>query len=302
MEIVFTHAMQLNVPILIAGDVFDKYNVGNYTLYKVMDLFKRASYNTPIYMTYGQHDLYCHNFLLMDKTAYGILASHGEATHLDKTNAVEVIGTCLIASLGWDEEYSKGVLKNIRKQLKEKKEYCLGKDMKSILMVHKYIHSGKSDIPDLPKDADASVFQQKFEGIFDFIVSGDNHTPFVSSMKGCPTLVNCGGVWNKNFNEKGKERFCYVLYDDGTASPRPINLEHKEHWDAFYDFEKIPEKDKKRIAQFARDYKLSFNEITEITKDNIQQMLFSQVKTMNNDEWSSAHVGFAEELFNKEEE
>ena len=185
------------VPIICAGDIFDKWNPNP----ELINLAIR--YLPNMYAVPGQHDLAWHNYSDIKKTGYWTLVESGVITNLEPDNPVE-IGTIRLWGFPWGFDLQPP--KNPHDLITE------------IAVVHKYLwmkgtgHHNASD--------KAKVQNIRING-FDLVVSGDNHISFYSRFlgedKGRPDFYNCGSFFRRKQDEKDHKPSIGMLKKNGTV-------------------------------------------------------------------------------------
>jgi DNA repair exonuclease SbcCD nuclease subunit len=156
-------------PILIAGDIFHKWNPSLSLVRETFIALNREE-NIKIFAVAGQHDLPNHNIDLIDKTGLGLLCQF-----------IDIVGdfACFVGDksywgCSWDGEINKDICKN----------------NKNVLIVHKLLWHKNKPFPEATQDSSAEVFMKKHPE-FKVIISGDNHETFVVKTDN-QLLINCG--------------------------------------------------------------------------------------------------------------
>ncbi len=179
------------LPILVAGDVFDKYN-------PPPELINFAIQHMPdnVVAIYGQHDLPYHTTEL-NKSAYGTLHRAGAIAHLGKPMTGILTGTDAVYGYGWEQPI-----------------YRPDKDVEfAVALVHRYVCTPESAYVGAPDAAYVDNLPEEL-GEYDVVVTGDNHIPFEASF-GNATVYNCGSMMIRKSNDKHRPS-CGILYDDGS--------------------------------------------------------------------------------------
>ena len=217
-------------PLLIAGDVFDDPAESVAIVNKILSLL--IDVRTPIYAIPGQHDLPFHSLDNIGKSPYRTLNFLPAFTDLfEKTDPLSDIH---LFGFPWKDSYgAEGAGPELAKEVEDRYPLALRRKSKpSIAVVHAYCHNDDRTHPGATPQNHYAAYRELFEG-FDFVVFGDNHTPFVVEEKSTskyPTIVNCGGVFNRNRSEAGVKRFLYQLFVDKSVKSIPINDPSKEVW------------------------------------------------------------------------
>lgn len=189
-------------PIIVAGDVFDKYNsppeLMNFAL----------AYLPDIYCVPGQHDLYQHNLDEMDKSAYHTLVMVGRIVHLPTPYADLITGGgkeqrgLVLHGFPWGVEITS--LENP------------DPDRIHLAVIHKYCWTKNHGYPGAPEDNKLGAFRKQLKG-YDAAVFGDNHMGFLAVSGDC-TVLNAGTFYRRHQDEKGYKPHVGLLHEDGSIT------------------------------------------------------------------------------------
>ncbi|HUW45947.1 MAG TPA: metallophosphoesterase [Dehalococcoidia bacterium] len=189
---------EYDVPILCAGDIFDRWN-------SPPELINWALDNVPkMYTIPGQHDLPTHNYGLMHKSAYwtmAMAANKDKGIHDLEPNENHLLRGIHLEAFPWGHSLTppqsskKGQLK--------------------VALVHQYVWIIGATYPGAPMDAMLRGGMKEMKG-WDVIVFGDNHKGFLTT-KGKTTIFNCGGFQRRKSDEIGSKPQVGLLYDDGSV-------------------------------------------------------------------------------------
>jgi len=172
--------------LLLAGDIFDSSKVGHKVANTVVRLMKKLE--TECYIVAGQHDQVNHITDIKDSPLWqlGELPNVNILYHgIIYSNANNLYG----CSFG-----------EIPHKIKKTKS--------SILVIHKSITEGKP--PFFLDDAiSAKKALKKYSG-YQYIVSGDYHTPFVYKF-GKRIVINCGAMMRQNIDQVDHKPRVYLL-------------------------------------------------------------------------------------------
>jgi len=168
-----------DLPILIPGDIFDKWNPSPEVINFAMDVFKsfdgKWTYTVP-----GNHDLPYHNPELIDKSAYNTMIR------------ADLFNGCDMASLG-----TLRIALNHQYIWKDAKTKVPGMDNRT--HASKYNRSMKRDKIDV--------------GVF-----GDNHHPFIHKRAGT-SIINCGCFIRRKIDEREIRPIIGMIHADGGITP-----------------------------------------------------------------------------------
>ena len=165
-EWLFGQAAEYGVPILIAGDVFDRAISDSRLLSPVIGLFSQSP--QPIYTVPGNHDLPFHSIDRVDESGYAVLLKAGviidcsESQNFIRNGChVQVHGYHWLKPLNFDVYQNPNAIQ--------------------IALVHRMITDGKAGwYPGCEQHTINSVMRE-FKRYFHYVVFGDNHVPFVNS-------------------------------------------------------------------------------------------------------------------------
>lgn len=173
---------QYNLPVVIAGDIFDK-AIGDSRLVNF------ATDNLPFsYAIAGNHDLPYHNVNNIQHSAYGNLLRTKSIFNIEDTVRLTVRGTSIVLHGFW---YSRPFA-----PLKERTA-----DL-HIAVVHEYVWAKEFGYYGVPDNVHSDNVKKQLTG-YDFLIFGDNHIPFIEG-----NLVNCGSFYRRT---KGHEDFQPVI-------------------------------------------------------------------------------------------
>lgn len=206
---VVRHAQNHNIPILQAGDFFDRPRDW-YLLFKLMTRLKK--WDVEIYSVFGQHDMYLYADRATTPTSLGVLAKAGLVTILntkpekffDSEHSIYIYG----CSLGEGIPSAKGDI--------------------NILVIHAPI----SDTP-LWEGHEYTkahrVAQQHSD--YDLILCGDIHRHFIHTARRTvrgsrnTTIVNTGPLLRHEATEYNyTHQPCYYVYDTTTKEVEPYMI------------------------------------------------------------------------------
>lgn len=181
-------------PIIVAGDIFDKWNapveLTNYLIQRI---------HTPIYAIPGQHDLPHHSMEIMEKTAYWNLVCAGKIINIE-VEFPQVIDNLRIWAFPWGTDLSPCPKDNGL--------------MINIALVHKYIWKKGYTYPDAPEENEIHNISKKLKG-YDVSVFGDNHKGFLVKLQQYVWLLNCGTFMRRKIDEKEYKPSVGLYYSSG---------------------------------------------------------------------------------------
>lgn len=197
-----------NIPIFIAGDIFDYYNPPPAIINWLMKNLPSNCYAIP-----GQHDLQNHSLDLLNKTAFWTLVQAHVIRYLepDTYHMVEHDGFIM-------QIYSKPWQVDVTAPHKYGQSDCL------IYIAHQYIYAGqKTHYKGAPQSASIDK-QSDFLQEVDVAVFGDNHIPFKYTLKSTQ-ILNCGTLMRRKVDERSYPVGFFVLYDDLSIERQAFNTD-----------------------------------------------------------------------------
>lgn len=184
-------------PIFCAGDIVDKWNSPPELINFLIDNL------VHMYTIAGQHDLPEHDIKQIERSAYWTLARSGRITHINTPVDLDIPVQDKEAFV-FPFHYGESI------QPPKKK------DIFNIAMIHEYCwipgHSYKS----APEESNilSTNSKSRFEG-WDLVVSGDNHSGFMSNLNGV-LFVNCGSFMCRHSIDVHVPKV-WLLYSDGSV-------------------------------------------------------------------------------------
>lgn len=182
-------AGKLDVPVICAGDVFDKWS-------PPAELITFAIQELPeMWAVPGQHDLPHHSYEDIERSGYWTLVEAGVIHNLEPGSPVR-LNDLELYGFPWKHSVSSitGHTRNT--------------DILKIAVIHAYCWSGQFKYMTAPESGNIRNF--KLSG-FDAAVIGDNHIGFVEGK-----VCNCGGFMRRHKPDLDRQPFVGVLMADGT--------------------------------------------------------------------------------------
>ena len=177
---------QLNCPIVIAGDIFDK-SMGDSRLVNF------AADNLPFsYAIAGNHDLPYHNIDNVQHAAYGNLIRTKSIVNIEDTVRLAVKGVSIVLHGFW---YNRPF-------------YPLQSRTADvhIAVVHAYVWAREFGYNNVPEECHSDYIKKQLAG-YDYYIFGDNHIPFIEG-----NLVNCGSFYRRIKGHDDFQPIAAVLY------------------------------------------------------------------------------------------
>jgi len=204
---------ELGVPVICAGDVFDKW----YGAHQSSELVNFAIDNLPImYAIPGQHDLPQHNYGEKEKSAYWTLVKTGRIIHLDGTMKLLSNGVKIrLTGIPFGQDSPTDSPKRFEDD-----------GVMSVLVQHQYVWQkgagyGQASTADLIKKQDLHNN--------DICVFGDNHIGFEAVGRNGELVWNCGGFFRRKSDEVNYEPRIGVLCDNNTVISVKLDVSEDVH-------------------------------------------------------------------------
>lgn len=181
---------ELEVPILCAGDLFDKPKASPkleiFAMHHISSCYSMNWYCIP-----GQHDLPNHDLNKINESSYGVLS------HCDIINTMPTHEDFIVQGFPWGMELQ---------------PCTYTEDKPRIAILHKLVWNKKEPYPGAPVDGNVKNIIKKLKG-FDIIICGDNHEGFIYLDKNT-TVLNCGSLMRRNAAQANYDPMAYIIYDD----------------------------------------------------------------------------------------
>jgi len=190
------------VGILIAGDLFDRYNSPPELINWAINLLKGGPL---VWAIPGQHDMPHHNLAELYKSAYWTLVRSGVIENLLGDNRLFESSSCQVHPFPFGTEVSVHRRSNIKL---------------NVAVIHACVMKKGFDYPGLPTEWYVEGWKKKLKG-FNTAVFGDNHKGF--EVPGKPFMYNCGCLIRRKSSERELRPSVGVLMDDGSVERRYLD-------------------------------------------------------------------------------
>ena len=200
---------QYRCPILLAGDVFDRWNSPPELINWAIKVLATRWDN--IYAIPGQHDLPNHRIDDIKRSAFWTLVMVGAIIDYDKEH----------------KDFSLHRFPATRKiePLVEKS------DKLSIAIVHDYVWKAGYGYEGAPADKHLPMgFDGKYYG-YDVIIYGDNHKGFLTKV-GKTTVFNCGTLMRRKSDEADYKPWVGLITSEGEVEPHYLDISEDKHLEA----------------------------------------------------------------------
>lgn len=187
-------------PVIIAGDLFDKWNPPIELLN-----FLISALPDNCYAIMGNHDAPNYRVGDLKKTAFCNLMKAGKLTCLHPIpREVSVKGTVLRL-----HGFSCG------EAIKPNNENGSGALCLDIAVIHAYVWIKNCGFDGADEEDRLRNWYPKLKG-YDAAIFGDNHHGFLIEKEGCPNILNCGCLIRRKSNERELKPSVGLLFRDGS--------------------------------------------------------------------------------------
>lgn len=197
------------VPVLCAGDIFDKWNVAPELIRFALEHLPDGMICVP-----GQHDLPNHSFQEIHRSAYGCLREAGKircaATHRRRevpSRSQIWMGEWAVYGFEWGEPVGPPVGSG---------------DCPALALCHQYVWTVEASYPGAPEASHLSQFMRPLKP-YKVAVFGDNHKGFLKKLKTGTTVLNCGGFIRRKSDELNYQPCVGILHADGSVKLRKLD-------------------------------------------------------------------------------
>lgn len=195
--------------LMIAGDVFDRWDNPSQLVYFAVENFKNLE--TQILAIPGQHDLPYHSDGSMHMSSFGVLQRAGIIEY-PKRREIR-IGNNVFHFYGWNDK----LVKRFKRMSNQ--------NLTHICLVHRYVWMKNCTIPNAPEDGHVSHVYKKV-GQPDFLFTGDNHVGFWHKETG---TFNCGAMFRTSKDQIDYQPRIAILFDNGRVVPYYLSIEKDVH-------------------------------------------------------------------------
>ena len=203
-------AYKHDVPVIVAGDVFDRWNASPATINFAIE-------NMPhVYAIPGQHDLPNHSLAEIKRSAYWTLVEAEKITHLGhNVHPVAAFhGTLALFGFPWGRD------------LHHPGEWADTNAIK-VAVIHRYVHTKTTSYPGAPEEQELTRTIPSLRG-YDAAVFGANHKGFLSAAgfngRTGVSIFNCGTMMRRKQDERLYRPQVGILLASGSISREYLDV------------------------------------------------------------------------------
>ncbi len=218
--------------VLIAGDLFDKWNSPPELINFAIQHFGMLS---GVLAVPGQHDLPMHNYEDRVRSAYWTLVISDAIRNVPPGKYIPIArkrdtaGFVNVWGFPWGTEIT---------PVPEEQESDF-----NIALVHSYVWTKDKCYPGVSVETSSSQYRNKLKG-YDVAVFGDNHIPFTVNF-GKTVLYNCGCLIPRRSDERETKPAVGLIYADGTVKRHELDCSE----DKWVTKEEVPAEEEKPSAE-----------------------------------------------------
>jgi DNA repair exonuclease SbcCD nuclease subunit len=180
--------------VIIAGDIFDKFNPSPQLINFAMDHIPWDTFAVA-----GQHDLLHHNLEDIEKSGYWTLVKAEKIQHLDPVCSPSIGRGWRATGFSWGQE-----IENNRDE--DEKNY--------LCVAHQYIWDNYNHaFESAPQSSRLDKISKQLRG-YNAMVAGDNHKGFYSISYDIP-IFNCGSLMRRNAVQRDYKPRVGLLHKSG---------------------------------------------------------------------------------------
>ena len=198
---------QLNVPILCAGDIFDRWNAPAELINFALTYLPYNMHAIP-----GQHDLPNHNIEEINKSAFWTLVQTERIKEI--SNGVIINNDLLFYGYPYNESIKR------EKNIKGYTQICLA---------HQYVWTKGASYQTVSLDSHIKK-QREVLQTYDVCVFGDNHIHFTTKLKNTP-IWNCGSLMRRHSDQIDYVPQLGILYENKTILPYVLDISEDRYID-----------------------------------------------------------------------
>ena len=247
-------------PIVVAGDVFDKWNV-------YPELINWTIDHLPVvYAVTGQHDLPLHSYDDLPKSAYWTLVKAKKIINLGPGESYSITKSPLVLhGFPWGSVITPFCIGN---------DDGYGDDDIHLAVVHDYFWKTGKGFPGAPADKCLGAYSIRFQG-YDAVVFGDNHNGFLVGTDE-QFILNSGCLIRRKQDERKYKAQVGLLYEDGTIGIHYLDTSEDKWLDAE---EEVEELENAGLGEFLEELKQTDIESVDFQEEVKRFLLKNEVSS-----------------------
>jgi len=175
-----SHVFNDTIPVVIAGDLFDRWNSPPELIGFAMDTLPNWVLALP-----GQHDLPNHDYSNMQRSAYGVLVKAKRIQHFCMENGPYHIQNAMLYGFPWGFPITSRAGKSKRAEGVQ------------IAVCHQFVYQDPKQAKWAPEESRAMAVKTRIDAEgYDLGVFGDNHQGFRAA-----GVFNCGGLMRRTLDQ-----------------------------------------------------------------------------------------------------
>jgi len=204
-EIRMTDGSLRTLPILCAGDIFDRWNASPELINFALHWLPDGMLCVP-----GQHDLPLHRSDLMHRSGYGVLKKVGKIRDLSEDVVTIAAERLMVHGYGWEQE-----IEPLESKSRDRFLY--------VALIHRYVWTVEAGYPGAPQSSHLSSLMKSLKG-YDVAIIGDNHKPFLKELKNGCTAYGCGTFIRRKTDEIDYAPSVGIIYSDGKVKRKLLDI------------------------------------------------------------------------------
>lgn len=239
------------VPVICAGDIFDRWNANSETINFALQLLP-----DNMICVAGQHDLPNHRMDQMFRSAYGVLKEAGKIIDIcGKTYAVT--DQLMAYGYGWGQE-----IKPCEPAKYQSEAYI------RLAVIHKYCWTTRCSYPGAENSDKVGAYAKRLKG-YDAAVFGDNHIGFCAKAGTC-NVINTGGFIRRKSDELDYSPRVGLLMSDGSIDTHFLETKHDKFVEIVEEGETLP-LDMQAFIKGLKSFEQLGTNFREIVENHLRQ-------------------------------
>lgn len=245
-----------DVPVICAGDVFDKWNPSPALINFAMDMIPNKK---GFYSVSGQHDQPFHRYDDIQHSAYWTLVKAERIINISGVYAMNK--RFVLHGFHWNE---------LVRNLPYSRPHAL-----HLAVIHAYIWKKGFSFPNAPEDASVSDWNKRLLG-YDAAVFGDNHKGFLVKQSRPCNILNSGTLMRRKIDEINYRPCVGILNSDKSIIRFPLDISEDKFIQADTDLIKVDDQDFTDFIEDLRTLADKGMDFVEILKQQVNDGQISE--------------------------